>query len=67
MWGSWYNVVGIGLDISGILFIWMFSQKSPGTLTPETIKMSRHVLLIEIGIFLLALGVTVQLFGYFLR
>jgi hypothetical protein len=63
---SWYNAVGIGLDISGIIFIWMFSKKSPGMLTPEAIKLSRHVWWIEIGIFFIALGVTVQLLGYFL-
>jgi hypothetical protein len=63
---SWYHVVGLGLDISGIVFIWMFSQKSPRMLTPEAIKLSRHVIWIEIGIFLLSLGMTVHLFGYFL-
>lgn len=63
---SWYNVVGIGLDMSGIACIWIFSQKSPGTLTPESIKLSRHVWWIEIGIFFISLGITAHLFGYFL-
>lgn len=60
------NVVGIGLDIAGIVFIWIFSQKSPSTPTPETIKLSRHAWWLETGIFLIALGVTVQVLGYFL-
>ena len=62
----WYNVVGIGLDMAGIVFIWIFSQKSPNTATPDTIKLSRHAWWIETGIFLIALGVTVQLLGYLL-
>jgi hypothetical protein len=62
----WYNLVGIGVDMAGVVFIWIFSQKSPNMLTPATIKLSRHVWWIETGIFLIALGVTVQLLGYFL-
>jgi hypothetical protein len=63
---SWYNVVGIGLNMPGIAFIWIFSQKSPGVLTPESIKLSRHVWWIEIGIFFISLGITVHLLGYLL-
>ena len=63
---SWYNAAGIGLDMIGIVCIWLFSQKSPGIRTPEAIKLSRHTWLLELGIFLIALGVTVQLLGHFL-
>ena len=63
---SWYNAVGIGLDMAGILFVWIFSQKSPGMSTPASIKLSRHAWWIETGAFLIALGVTVQLLGYLL-
>ena len=67
MSASWYNVVGVGLYIAGVVFIWIFSQKSPNTLTPTAIKQSPHVWWIEIGIFLFSLGVTIQLLGNFLR
>jgi hypothetical protein len=64
----WYNLVGAGIDMAGIIFIiWISSQKSPGILTPAAIKLSRHVWWLEIGISLIALGVTVQLLGHFLR
>jgi hypothetical protein len=59
----WYNLVGAGLDMVGIVLIWIFSQKNPGILTPAAIKLSRHIWWLEIGIFLIALGVTVQLLG----
>ena len=65
MLSSWYNVTAIGFYVAGMIFILLFSQKSPGTLTPEAIKSSRHVWWIETGIFLIALGVTMQLIGYF--
>jgi hypothetical protein len=52
--------------VAGIVLIWIFSQKSPGMLTPASVKLSRHVWWLEMGIFLIALGVTVQLLGNFL-
>ena len=62
----WYTLVGAGFDMAGIVLIWIFSQKDPGILTPEAIKLSRHLWWLEIGIFLIALGITVQLLGIFL-
>ena len=60
---SWSPVVGIGLDMTGLVCIGSFFQKSPGMLTPAAIKQRPHVGWLEPGIFLSALGLATHVLG----
>jgi hypothetical protein len=63
---NWYNVVGLVLEMVGIIMIWIFSKKITGMTTPADIQFSGYSWWFQIGIMLIVFGVASQLAGNFL-
>ncbi len=63
---NWSNVIGLVLEMAGVIFIWVFSKKITGMLTPADIKHSGQLWWFEVGILLIVFGVLAQLLGNFL-
>jgi hypothetical protein len=63
---NWFNVVGLVLEMVGVIMIWLFSKKITGMTTPADIKRSGFLCWFQIGIMLIAFGVASQLAGNFL-
>jgi hypothetical protein len=60
-----FNAVGLGFELLGVIFIWIYASKTKGMPTQAIIVRYRLSRWLHIGIRLIVLGFLIQLTGLF--
>ena len=62
---NWFNAVGLGFELLGVIFIWSYARKTRSMPTQTLIARYRLTRWLHIGIRLIVLGFLIQLTGFF--
>jgi hypothetical protein len=60
-----FNMIGLGCELLGVIFIWIYARQTRGMPTQAIIARYRLTRWLHIGIRLIVLGFLIQLAGFF--
>lgn len=60
-----FNAVGLGCELLGVIFIWIYARRTRSMPPPAIIARYRLTRWLHLGIRLIVLGVLIQLTGFF--
>ena len=60
-----FNMIGLGFELLGVIFIWIYARRTRGMPTQAIIARYRLTRWLNIGIRLIVFGVLIQLTGFF--